>query len=264
MKSVLRRIAGRVKRQLFPPPATSLADHIAKLFRGRSAVLVKVGSNDGVQGDPLRGLIQENIQWIVLFIEPIKAIYDRLVQNYPGGGAYRFENVAIADQRGTRPFYYVSDAIKVAIPDVPFWYDQLGSFDRNHVIKHGVELGVGKEAFEPFIITTDVRCDTLAAVLEKHGLTSGVDLIHIDAEGYDYEILKQVDFSPRGPKAILYEHKHLTNVDKAAAEGLVLAAGYTVKFDEMDTLAVRGPFGLWLIRAVLHSRPHLQQVAQTH
>ena len=241
MVTQLRRIAGRVKRRLFPPPV--LADHIAKLFRGRSAVLVKVGSNDGVQGDPLRELIQENIQWIVLFIEPIKAIYDRVVQNYPGG-AYRFENVAIADQRGTRPFYYVSDAIKVAIPDVPFWYDQLGSFDRNHIIKNGVKLGVGKEAFKPFIITTDVRCDTLAAVLEKHGLTSVVDLIHIDAEGYDYEILKQVDFSPRGPKAILYEHKHLTKVDKAAAEGLVLAAGYTVKFDETNTLAVRRPFGL--------------------
>ena len=70
MVTQLRRIAGRVKRRLFPPPV--LADHIAKLFRGRSAVLVKVGSNDGVQGDPLRELIQENIQWIVLFIEPIK------------------------------------------------------------------------------------------------------------------------------------------------------------------------------------------------
>jgi FkbM family methyltransferase len=227
-----RRFAGRLKRQLLLSlPDPSPADDIAELFRGRPAVLVKVGSNDGVQGDPLRKLIQENNQWLVLFIEPVKAIYVRLMQNY-SGSAYRFENVAIADQSGTRPFYYVSDAIKAAIPDVPFWYDQLGSFDRNHIIKLD-------RTFEPFIIMEEVPCDTLAGVLEKHGLTSLTDLIHIDTEGYDYEILKQIDLSARGPKAILYEHKHLTHADKAAAEALVLAGGYKLKRFASDTLAVR-------------------------
>ena len=89
MLTRLRRIAGRVKRRLFPRP--SAAVDVAKLFGGRPATLVKVGSNDGVQGDSLRELIQENIQWIVLFIEPVKAIYGRLMQNYPSAGTYLFE-----------------------------------------------------------------------------------------------------------------------------------------------------------------------------
>ncbi len=196
-------------------------------------MLVKIGAHDGVQNDPLRELIVANPQWTVLFIEPVRAVYDRLLQNYPSsGGLYRFENVAIADQPGTKPFYYVSDEITKAIANVPWWYDELGSFDRNHIVKHD-------PIFEPFIIAENIRCDTLAAVLDRHGLTAGVDFIHIDTEGYDYEVLKQIDFSPRRLRAILYENKHLSDSDNAAAEALLEAAGYRTKQFGEDTLAIR-------------------------
>jgi FkbM family methyltransferase len=230
MVTPLRQIAGRVKRRLFPPPTP--ADEPGRLFRGKPAVLVKIGAHDGVQNDPLRKLIVANPQWTVLFIEPVKAIYDRLLQNYPSGRSYRFENIAIADQPGTRPFYYVSDEITTAIANVPWWYDELGSFDRNHIIKHD-------PIFEPFIVAENIRCDTLAAVLARQGLTAGVDFIHIDTEGYDYQILKQIDFSPHRLRAILYENKHLTNSDTAAAEALLEAAGYRIKQLGADTLAIR-------------------------
>lgn len=210
----------------------SLECEIANLFQGRPATLVKVGANDGVQGDPLCQLIRQNPQWTILFIEPIKGIYERLVRRYSVEGVYSFENVAIAEKQGRRKIYYVSDAVKLAIPEVPFWYDQLGSFDRNHILKHG-------SAFEPFIATDDVQCETLPAVLEKHGLTSAVDLVHIDTEGYDFEVLKQVDLSNGGPRAILYEHKHLSGSDRKAAEKLLLTSGYAVKWFPTDTLAVR-------------------------
>jgi FkbM family methyltransferase len=235
MITFLRHFAGRLKRRLFPPPPPpphAPTDDIAELFQGKSIVLVKIGSNDGVQGDPLRDLIQQNPQWIVLFIEPIKAVYERLIRNYPSGGVYRFENVAIADQPGTKPFYYVSDAIKQEMPSTPWWYDQLGSFDRNHIIKHGT-------TFEPFIVTEEVRCETLAAILDKHDLTSRVDVIHIDTEGYDYEILKQLDLSSSKLRVVLYEYQHLIEADAAAAEAFLQAAGYTIKRYWPDTLAIR-------------------------
>lgn len=115
---------------------------------------------------------------------------------------------------------------------MPWWYDQLGSFDRNHIIKHNA-------AFEPFIIAEDVHCEILAAVLEKHGLTSSIDIIHIDVEGYDYEILKYIDFSSHRLRAILYESVHLSDEDNKAAERLVRNAGYLLQRFDVDTLAIR-------------------------
>jgi FkbM family methyltransferase len=202
------------------------------MFSGRPAALVEIGAHDGVQNDPTRELIVQNPQWTVLFVEPVKSLYQRLLENYPAGGRYSFENVAIAESAGTKPFYYVSDKITTARRKAPWWYDQLGSFDRNHIVKHG-------RRFEPFIVTEDIRCDTLKAVLERNGLTGGVDLIHIDTEGFDYEVLKQIDFSAPRLRAVLYENQHLNAADKAAAELLVHTAGFKIKQFGIDTLATR-------------------------
>jgi hypothetical protein len=54
-----------------------------------------------------------------------------------------------------RRMYYVSDEIRNSRPEVPFWYDQLGSFDRGrHILKHAVE-------FEPFITSEEMPCEPL-------------------------------------------------------------------------------------------------------
>jgi FkbM family methyltransferase len=202
------------------------------MFGGKPAVIVQVGSNDGLQGDPITGLIRENPDWRVLFIEPLPHVFRRLKANYPELPNYSFENVAISSERGMRRMYYISDEIRKVRPDVPFWYDQLGSFDRNHVLKHGHE-------FKPFITSEDVPCEPLADTLARNGITS-IDLLHIDTEGYDFEVIKQLDLTQQAPSAILYEHKHLSNVDKIAVEGLLRHAGYRAQRIFADTLALKG------------------------
>src|ERR1700752_3182480 len=133
-----RRVAGRVKRYLFPPPPPPPAV-LAQKFGGKSAVVVKVGANDGVQDDPIATLIRQNPDWREVFIEPLPHIFRRLKANYPPLPNYIFENIAVSRERGVRRMFYVSDDIKKVHPDVPFWYDHLGSFDRNHVLKHGLD-----------------------------------------------------------------------------------------------------------------------------
>ena len=60
------RTAGRIKRYLVPPPPTA-AVTLAQMFGGRPAVVVQVGSNDGLQGDPIAALIRQNSAWSALF-----------------------------------------------------------------------------------------------------------------------------------------------------------------------------------------------------
>ena len=184
-------------------------------------MVVQVGSNDGLQGDPISALIRTNENWQVLFIEPLPHIFRRLKENYPMSPNYRFENVAISEKKETRPLYYVSDEIKKTKMDVPYWYDQLGSFDKNHVLKHGRE-------FEAFITSEDVRCEPLRDILARNRIGK-IDLLHIDTEGFDYEVLKQVDLQTMPPRAILFEHKHLSTKDYSAARNLLSRAGYRVQ-----------------------------------
>lgn len=63
------------------------------------------------------------------------------------------------------------------------------------------------------------------------------DLLVIDTEGYDFEILKLLNFDSVKPTCIHYEHIHLGE-NKVPAEEFLLAAGYKVQNDGgMDTLA---------------------------
>jgi hypothetical protein len=66
-----------------------------------------------------------------------------------------------------------------------------------------------------------------------------IDLIHIDTEGYDYEILKQIDFDKYQPDIILYEHKHLENKVYKSSIRMLKERGYKLFIHQGDTLAVQ-------------------------
>ena len=233
MTCSLRRIIGRVKRYLFPPPPPppEPIDTVAQMFGGKRAVVVQVGANDGLQGNPIAALIRQNPDWRVVFIEPLPHIFRRLIANYPPLPNYTFENLAVSQERGVRRMFYVSDDIRKAQADVPYWYDQLGSFDPKHVLKHGFD--------EAFLTSEEVPCEPLADVLARNGIAR-VDLLLIDVEGYDFELIKQLDLTQQAPHAILYEHRHLSEPDKIAAEKLLRGAGYRIQCFLADTLATLG------------------------
>lgn len=96
------------------------------------------------------------------------------------------------------------------MPEMPHWVDQCAGFDRAHIIRHcGIKI-------EQFIVETSVPCMSLRSLLEQHDVQR-VDLLAIDAEGFDWQILKQLDLSVYRPRAILFEVVHLSDVAKAEA-----------------------------------------------
>ena len=78
---------------------------------------------------------------------------------------------------------------------------------------------------------------TLAGLLEKHGF-KGLDFLQIDAEGFDYEIIKSIDFAATRPRFINYEYV-LLGADRAACRALLLEKGYGLLDQRQDTLAIR-------------------------
>jgi FkbM family methyltransferase len=205
---------------------------IDAVLRGGPVFFVQIGSNDGMHDDPLRSLILKHPGWGGILVEPVPYAFERLKKNYAGRPNLHFENVAVSDCAGFMPFYYVSEAALDSISGLPKWYDQLGSFDRSHIVKH---LG---GALEPFIVEQPVPTKRLADVLLRNpGRT--VDLLHIDAEGHDYAILSQVDFHQIRPRVILYEHVHLSDLQKRTAEASLKHNGYRILRCGNDSLAIQ-------------------------
>lgn len=195
-----------------------------------SVFFVQVGSNDGSHGDPIRDLVIRNTNWKGLFIEPIPFLFERLKQNYNNSERFIFEKIAISTKRGIQKFYYVSEDAKAQLGSLPKWYDQLGSFDRNHILKH-LE---GK--LEPYIVEEDIETVTMQEIFDRNNIEK-IDLLHIDTEGFDYKVLSQVDFLRYKPSVIMYEHKHLSDDEKNLAKSLLQKYNYKCFPNRGDTLA---------------------------
>lgn len=226
--NILRKIYRTLT--LAPPAATDKIEEILK--KKPSVFFVQVGSNDGVQGDPIHNLISRNKMWAGIFIEPVGYIFQRLMKNYHNDKRFIFENVAIGAKKGRVKFYYVSEDAKAELgDDLPFWYDQLGSFNKDYILNHLH----GK--VEPYLVEEEVECVTLQEIFERNNVKK-IDLLHIDTEGFDYKVLSQVNFERYKPMVVLYEHRHLSVDEKEKAKLLFKRSGYNHFEYGGDTLAI--------------------------
>lgn len=224
----LRRTYRQLTKKPYEQDPAYPAYWFNEVLRGKAAEVVQIGSNDGKTNDPLYKLLHQNSRWTGLLVEPIPYVYAKLVSNYPDT---RFRTANVAVNAGKElPFYYVDTAAKEAHPDLPFWYDQLGSFNRGHLEKH---LD-GK--LTPFIQPLRVEGLSLQGLFDRYGVET-IDVLHIDAEGYDWEVLQQLDRQRYRPAFVLFEHHHLAVADKAAALAF-LHPDYTVLEAGIDYLAV--------------------------
>jgi FkbM family methyltransferase len=205
---------------------------IRRSLAGRpNALFVQVGSNDGLHGDPIRPIIYNDDRFSGIFIEPLKPAFERLKANYNNDPRFAFVNAAVGEDAPYKEFFYVSEDAKHAVKDLPEWWDQLGSFDKDHILKH---LG---GALAPFVVTDRIACRKLDDIIRSHGVAK-LDLVHIDTEGYDYHVLCALDLSHYRPTVILYETKHLSAEARSAAEAMLKSTGYRVYNYIDDTLAV--------------------------
>ena len=177
-----------------------------KLIQGDNVIIVQIGSNDGVHGDPIFKLIKKNPKWKALFVEPIPYLFERLKRNYGTDVRFSFENVAV-NEGTVQTFYSVKEEAKIDYPDLPSWYDQLGSFNRQNIVKHLNGI------LEPYIVETQLSGMSLFELFQKNDIQD-ITLLHIDAEGYDWRILSQLDLEKFRPIIILFEHKHLTKTER--------------------------------------------------
>jgi FkbM family methyltransferase len=193
---------------------------------------LQIGAFDGVAGDPIYPLIERHALRGIL-VEPQRRAFEQLTTNYARFGASRFMfmQAAIAAENGSTTLYRIRPGDRD-----PQWLPQLASFDRQVLLSHAHLI----PNIESRIEAEEVRCLTISSLLQEAG-TERVDLLQIDAEGYDAEILRLFDVPRRRPAIVRFEHKHLPRVAHHSAVESLLALGYQVAIGDGDTLAYRPP-----------------------
>src|SRR2546426_11057106 len=151
--------------------------------------VIQIGACDGLIADPIHAWIKR-YNWRGILVEPQKIEFENLKATYRDEhDRLVFENVAIADANGMCTLYRVKDNALAAA-----W-------------ERGIASLLPPSDSDRFIAEA-VPCITFKTLLNRHHV-SRIDLLQIDAEGYDFAILKQVDFRRIQPTVIRYEHRHL-------------------------------------------------------
>ena len=191
--------------------------------------IIQIGSNDGVSGDPLFDYITKKRIPAVL-VEPVPSLYKKLKNNYSSYGNVHCVNAAIAAEKGHMPFYVVDNTDGL----FPNYFAQLGSFDKSVIERQKRDY---PEVLD-HIKSINVPCMTFEELVATSGLDT-CPFIHIDAEGYDLDILENVDVNRFGYKVILFEHVHLDQDRYRNYLKHLYAAGYRVREGLTDTIAIR-------------------------
>jgi FkbM family methyltransferase len=227
-----RRLAPRSGRDALSEVLEALADARPELC------FVQIGAGDADYEDPLRRHV-ESRGWRGIMVEPVPYLFERLRARYEQCGRIALVNAAVAAEDRTLPFYHLAESED---PGLPEWYDKLGSFSLQNVLhpyhaQHIPEL-------ERRVVRREVPALTLRSLLRAHPLAR-VDLVQVDAEGFDDEIVAQLGPAGLRPAVVLYEHKHLEPGRRRAAAARLAAGGYLVLEAGHDTLAVsdRAPGG---------------------
>lgn len=210
-----------------------------------SLSIVQIGAYIGnSKHDPLFPFIQKvagtKSDTKVVLVEPIREYFDLLCRNYRNIPNVEFENVAIAETEGERDMYRLSGDVDPVKDGHGRWLTELSSLreERMGRLWDKCEVDPGHKAYYlKHRVIERVMCITLRQLLEKHQIQQ-LDLLQIDAEGYDYEILKTLDFDLLKPNFINYE-RVLLQEDEEACREMLLAQGYRLFDWRQDTLCIR-------------------------
>ena len=228
-------------RNFYSPKAESITARLDQLAKGKKPFyFLQVGGNDGFANDPIFKLIKRH-GWRGVIVEPQEKVFKTLLKpTYRFSSKVKLENKAISDETGKRKLY------KIAVSESR-WATGLATFKKEVLEKQIKEDRIKRRAekekidieitSENWISWEEVDCITFEDLLAKHEFPS-LNLLQIDTEGFDYELIKLIDFSKIKPKIISYENFHLNDEDRQNCRSLLQSNGYKVEEYGGDSLAV--------------------------
>lgn len=156
---------------------------------------LQIGANDGKRFDPFFEFVSVNhtkLEGVVL--EPIRDYYHELQYNYSNYKNVVLVNKAIHNDLKEAIIYRLDKEKEHLVPE---FAKGIASLYPEHHKKTKIQSEFIKEEL--------VSCISLPKLIQDYNLQN-LDVMIIDTEGYDYHIVKAIDFNQIQPKIIHFEH----------------------------------------------------------
>ena len=197
--------------------------------------VVQIGACDGFTSDPIYSYIKK-YHWQGVLVEPIPFLFKKLKKFYKDHQGLSFENSAIYKNKCQIDMLTIDPKLSniSTVPDWFFGYSSLARSDlfgqelwTSTVGKEIIKTGLDKKTVDKYVHKIKVNAITWANLIEKYSIKK-IDLLQIDAEGYDFEILQQIDYHQISPKLIHFEYGRLSDIDFGSAIRFLIDKGYVV------------------------------------
>ncbi len=193
---------------------------------------IQIGANDGKMFDPIYRFVTCNHKKVRgIVIEPLKDFFEELKVNYRKYPNIRPLNIAIHNSEKEMTLYRTDPGKMHGLPE---WAKGIASFDKEHHKLSNIPSDV--------IIPEAVKCMSLGELLERYHVTQ-LDLLQIDTEGYDTEIILNIDFEAVWPGIICFEHGLPWGImDKQTFSQVtdhMHSNGYELMIEKFDAIAYR-------------------------
>ena len=229
-------------RYLYQPKPGSLAEFLSaySLSKKGDFTVIQIGANDGITNDPIHKFIKRD-RWKGVLLEPQSAVFNLYLKKiYQKNEGLTPICAGIGETDGFQTLY------KIAFSDQR-WATGLASFSKEKV-EELFENGIVEKNCRQFgipipqnpedrIIGEEVEIIS-PQTLQKRFKISSIDLLQIDAEGFDLEVIRIFDIPKSLPKAIIFENVNHSKVELESSYELLKSSGYKLKEFGRDTLAV--------------------------
>ena len=202
--------------------------------KGDKLFMINIGAMDGVLFDAMSGYAgMYNSD--VLYVEPMKKHFDRLVSHKGHHPGNRFENSAISDYNGT----VWMKSIPIEVVDEGLVHQAFYGMSAIDPSKNGMGSEADREIVEKYAVDVEVNCITWDTLIQKYNVEH-FDVLSVDTEGHDYTIFKQIDLNKFRPRLIRLEYCNMTEDEKNEVKRRFTEAGYVYEIlDNMDIDAIR-------------------------
>tara|TARA_Y200000002_G_scaffold370753_1_gene366620 strand:- start:17 stop:628 length:612 start_codon:yes stop_codon:yes gene_type:complete len=198
--------------------------------------LVVLGAHIGVH---IKDEITKIKNSSILLVEPVPHNLEAIKKNLSEFDNIYIEPVAISSINEKKNFYFVKNSSISKLKK--HWASGIGSFNKSHLLNHKSKRFLIKDEDIEKVSIQTIRFKDLT---KKYSITE-IDKILIDVEGFEYEILNDIDLNETKINSILFEYKHFDGYFKTGEKLEKILKKFeennykTSKVDEENILAIK-------------------------
>jgi FkbM family methyltransferase len=196
----------------------------------KTVTFIQIGGCDGESYDPIFPYLKRHKKRVKgVIVEPLDEYCNELRNLYADQPEIKIHQAALHNSKKRMDFYRPDNNKSDTMPD---FIKGTPSFNKQHITKYGIP--------ESDIIRLTVDCISLPELVGRYGLEDA-DILQIDTEGYDSQIILNIDFDTFKPAMIHFEHglrdKIMSPEDLADIVKLLNFNDYDIHIDDFDATA---------------------------